>query len=70
MGDGRWEISGVFGAHFVNIAETSATEVDYLLELITDLGMLPAEVTAPLRKEYDEICRMLNRFRARLSAAG
>ena len=53
-------------ARFLNIAEGSAAEVDYLLILSRDLELVTAKVAEPIRTELDEIARMLNGLRGKV----
>ncbi len=53
-------------ARFLNIAEGSAAEVDYLLILSRDLGLVTAKAAEPIRAELDEIARMLNGLRGKV----
>ena len=55
-------------AHFLNIAEGSLAETDYLLLLSTDLGYLAADVTSPMLTEIDEIGRMLYTLRTKVES--
>lgn len=55
-------------AHFLNISEGSLAEVENLVIVARDLGYLPADMTAPLLAEADEIARMLYAFRAKVQA--
>jgi hypothetical protein len=48
-------------ARFLNIAEGSVTEVEYLFILSRDLGYLAPEAAEPLITEAQEISRMLPR---------
>ena len=50
-------------ARFLNIAEGSLAEADYLLLLSRDLGYLDGEAAKKLRSEAEEIARMLYAFR-------
>lgn len=54
-------------AHFLNIAEGSLAESQYLLMVSKDLGYLSALITAPLLSEADEIAKMLHALRAKVS---
>lgn len=56
-------------AHFLNIAEGSLAELDYLLLLTRDLGYVGDEKVAPMRAEVDEIARMLHSFRLKIENA-
>ena len=57
-------------AHFLNIAEGSLAEVDYLLLLVRDLGYVGDDKVAPMRAEVDEISRMLHSFRLKVENSG
>lgn len=50
-------------AHFLNIAEGSLSELDYLLLLSRDLGFVEAAQADRLRSEADVIGRMLSSLR-------
>jgi four helix bundle protein len=53
-------------ARFLNIAEGSMAESEYLLMLTRDLGYLPEKTAVSALKEADQIARMLNSLRARV----
>jgi four helix bundle protein len=53
-------------AHFLNMAESSLAEVDYLLLLVVDLGYVEELVIKPLRVELDEIAAMLHTLREKV----
>ena len=53
-------------SHFLNMAEASLAEVDYLLLLTRDLGYVKDDVIGPLRAEADEIAAMLHTLRAKI----
>jgi four helix bundle protein len=53
-------------ARFLNIAEASMAEAEYLLMVSRDLGYVPAIVITPLLAEADEIAKMLNGLRAKV----
>jgi four helix bundle protein len=55
-------------ARFINIAEGSLAESEYLVRLAHDLGYLSEDVAAPLVREADELSRMLYALRARVEA--
>jgi len=55
-------------ARFLNIAEGSLAESEYLLMLSRDLRYLPREASKPLLDELTEIARMLNRLREKVQA--
>jgi len=50
-------------ARFLNIAEGSLAETEYLLMVSRDLGYLSAATTTPALAEAEEIARMLNGLR-------
>ena len=53
-------------ARFLNIAEGSLAETQYLLMLGRDLGYLAADAAAPLLGEIEEIARMLHALRSKV----
>ena len=53
-------------ARFLNIAEGSLAETEYLLRLSADLNYLPANVAMRLTTEAAEIARMLHALRTRV----
>lgn len=53
-------------AHFLNMAESSLAEVDYLLLLMRDLGYIADAAVQPLRTEVDEIAAMLHALRMKV----
>jgi len=55
-------------ARFLNIAEGSLSEVEYLLLLSRDLSYARAEQLRSLFKEVSEIARMLYALRSRVEA--
>lgn len=57
-------------AHFLNIAEGSLAETDYLLLLARDLGYAGEDKVAPMRAETDEILRMLYSLRVKVENSG
>ena len=52
-------------AHFLNIAEGSAAEVGFLLEMSIELGFASRQAAAKLAAEFAEIERMLYALRKR-----
>jgi len=56
-------------ARFLNIAEGSAAEIEYLLMLSRDLGYLTRQQAEPLLRETSEISRMLYALRVRVEHA-
>ena len=55
-------------ARFLNIAQGSLAEVEYLLILSRDLGYIPPTDFDRLVAEVDEIARMLHGLRAKVEA--
>lgn len=53
-------------ARFLNIAEGSLGETQYLLMLARDLDYLPQDVATSLLSEADEIARMLHALRVKV----
>ena len=53
-------------AHFLNIAEGSLAETQYLVMLAADLGYLSDATKTPLLAEIDEISAMLYTFRSKV----
>ena len=56
-------------ARFLNIAEASLAEAEYLLILAKDLGYIDQQAAESLRCEADEISRMLNALRERVETS-
>jgi four helix bundle protein len=52
-------------AHFINIAEGSCAEVDYLLLFVKDMEYVSKEIIEPYTKEVAEIGRMLHSLRSK-----
>lgn len=57
-------------ARFLNIAEGSLAETEYLVMLARDLGLLPSKSSEPLLVEIDEIARMLYTLRLKVEHSG
>lgn len=55
-------------ARFLNIAEGSLAETEYLLLVSRDLAYAATEIVRSLLSETDEIARMLNALRAKVAA--
>ena len=53
-------------ARFLNIAEGSLGETQYLLMLARDLGYLPQDLATSLLGEADEIAKMLHTLRVKV----
>lgn len=56
-------------ARFLNIAEASLAEAEYLLILSKDLGYVDRESEETVRREAEEISRMLNSLREKVEAS-
>lgn len=56
-------------ARFLNIAQGSAAEAEYLLILSRDLGYLPAAAFDRLTADLDEVARMLHGLRSKVDGA-
>lgn len=57
-------------ARFLNLAEGSLAETQYLTILSRDLRYLASEVVEPLLAEIDEIARMLHALRGKVERGG
>jgi four helix bundle protein len=57
-------------ARFLNLAEGSAAEVEYLLMLSRDLGYVTPAEAEPLVREVSEISRMLYALRTKVERGG
>jgi four helix bundle protein len=53
-------------ARFLNIAEGSLAETEYLLMVSRDLGYLPVAITKPVFTEAAEIAKMLHGLRSKV----
>jgi four helix bundle protein len=53
-------------AKYLSIAAGSASEVDYLLILVTDLEFIKKELSEVLIKEINEIKKMLNSLQTKI----
>ena len=63
LAEGSKRTSRTDFARFINIAEGSCAEMDYLLLFVRDMGYVSAEEVQPLAKEVAEIGRMLYSLR-------
>jgi len=54
-------------ARFLNIAEGSLAETEYLLLLSRDLGYITTAVYEPFQREASEIARMLHALRTKVA---
>ena len=57
-------------ARFLNLAEASLAETEYLLMLCRDLGYIAGDVTEPLLVEASEVSRMLHALRGKVERGG
>jgi four helix bundle protein len=57
-------------ARFLNIAEASLAETEYLLLLAVDLGYLTHDAHEPIAAEIDEVARMLHALRTKVEQGG
>jgi four helix bundle protein len=69
IAEGSKRLTNTEYARFLNIAEGSLAETEYLLMVSRDLGYLPQTATRPLLTEADEIAKMLNSLRVKVSKA-
>jgi len=53
-------------ARFLNVAEGSLVEAEYLVMVSRDLGYLTAEIVAPILQEIREIAQMLHNLRVKV----
>ena len=67
IAEGAKRMSGADYARFLNIAEASLAETEYLLMLSRDLG-LPGDVE-PLLNEIPQVSKMLNALRTAVERA-
>ena len=67
IAEGSKRLTNAEYARFLNIAEGSLAETEYLLMVGRDLGYLPAALTKPLLVEADEIAKMLHALRSKVS---
>jgi four helix bundle protein len=57
-------------AHFLNIAEASLSETEYLVLVSRDLGYIPAGIAGGYLEEAGELLRMLHGLRRRIQDDG
>ena len=69
IAEGSKRLTNTAYSRFLNIAEGSLAETEYLLMVSRDLGYLPTTTTMPLLNEADEIAKMLHALRAKVSKA-
>ena len=67
IAEGSKRVSRQDYARFLNMAEGSLAETEYLLMVSRDLGYLPANEVETLLGELTEIARMLNALRTRVA---
>jgi four helix bundle protein len=68
IAEGTKRETGADYARFLNVAEGSLVETEYLLMLTRDLGYVPPERLANILKEVGEIASMLHRLRLKVQA--
>ena len=68
IAEGSKRQSRIEYARFLNMAEGSLAEVEYLLMLSRDLGLLERKTAASTLAEADEIARMLNSLRTKVQS--
>src|SRR6266436_4621165 len=66
IAEGSKRLSGQEYARFLNIAEASLAETEYLLMVSRDLGYTTSTQVAPAFKEISEISRMLFNLRKKV----
>jgi len=69
IAEGSKRITSAEYARFLNIAEGSLAETEYLVMVSRDLGYLPGTTAKPLLIEADEIAKMLHALRSKVSKA-
>jgi four helix bundle protein len=62
--EGAARFSEVEYCRFLDIAHASTRETCYLLGLCTELGFVPASVTDPLTKDFDDVAGGLQKLTA------
>ena len=67
IAEGSKRRSGQEYAHFLNIAEGSLAEAEYLLIVSRDLALATTEIVQPLLDEITEIARMLHALRTKVA---
>jgi four helix bundle protein len=70
IAEGSRRVGGADYARFLNIAEGSLGETDYLLLLAHDLRFVADDPVVALRAEVDEIARMLYALRIKVEREG
>jgi four helix bundle protein len=69
IAEGSKRISNIEFARFLNMAEGSLAETEYLLMLSRDLGYLPGKRCQRVFEEITEIAKMLNGLRCKVENA-
>lgn len=64
--EGSKRLTNADYARFLNIAEASLAETEYLLLLASDLGYLEPQTHRPIAAEIDELARMLHALRTKV----
>jgi four helix bundle protein len=67
--EGSKRLTNAEYARFLNIAEGSLAETEYLLMVSRDLGYMPAITTKPSLTEANELAKTLRALRAKVSKA-
>ena len=69
VAEGSKRQSGQEYGRFLNIAEGSLAETEYLLIVSRDLNFATAEIIEPLLDEITEVARMLHALRTKVTAS-
>jgi len=70
IAEGSKRLTGQEYARFLNIAEASLAETEYLLMVSRDLGYITAVMAEKAFVEISELSRMLHGLRKKVEAAG
>lgn len=70
IAEGSKRVGRVEYARFLNIAEGSVAETQYLLLVSRDLGYMPVETHNATQKSVGEIARMLHGLRLKVQGKG
>jgi len=66
IAEGSKRVTSQEYARFLNIAEGSVAETEYLLMVSRDLGYISAKDASAQLREFDEIARMLHSLRGKV----
>lgn len=69
IAEGSKRQTGVEYSRFLNIAQGSLAETEYLLMVTRDLGYMTESASKPVLAESDEIAKMLHGLRAKVGKA-